>query len=117
MKKLTYIASPYAHEDKEVMEQRFQAVCEYAARLMREGVMIYCPIAHCHPIAQYGLPKGWEFWEELDRTYLQFCDKLVVFMLDGWDVSKGVQAEIQIAKEFNIPVIYFNPGQPKGLSI
>jgi hypothetical protein len=59
---LVYLASPYTHADKAVMEDRFRAACRYAACLMRRGINVFSPIAHSHPIAQFGLPPDWQFF-------------------------------------------------------
>jgi len=107
---LIYLASPYTHEDAAVMRSRFETVCERAAYLMRRGLHIYSPIAHSHPIAQYGLPKDWKFWEEYDRKILAVCGELYVLTIDGWFQSKGVSAEINIALELLLPVKYVSLG-------
>lgn len=91
------------------MEQRFNAVCEAAAKLMRDGVHLYSPIAHTHPIAQFGLPKGWDFWREYDELILSKCDQLWVLMLDGWRESKGVLAETEIAQRLHLSIRYLMP--------
>lgn len=105
-----YLASPYSHPDHAVMEQRFQAVCRVSARLMSEGKLIFSPIAHTHPIAVAGeLPRGWDFWERYDVVMVGNAEKLMVLQLPGWDTSKGVAAEIEIAKRLGIPVEYMEP--------
>ncbi len=102
---LIYLASPYSHADASVMQERFETICGVAARLMRDGVHLYSPIAHTHPIAVKGeLPRGWEFWEQYDRKLLGACDEIWVCTLDGWRESKGVAAEIKIAEELGLPV-------------
>ncbi len=106
---MIYLASPYSHPDSAVREQRFRAVCQAAARLMRKGEVVFSPIAHGHPIALHGLPTDWRFWERHDREQLMRCDEVVVLMLDGWRESEGVQAEIRIAAEFRKPVRYLEP--------
>lgn len=104
---LIYLASPYSHPDPAVRLQRFETVCFVAANLMRDGVHLYSPIAHTHPIALKGeLPLGWEFWEQYDRKILAACQELWVVMMDGWRESKGVAAEIKIAEEMGLPVKY-----------
>ena len=103
---IIYLASPYSHENEDVMLDRFNAVCEYAAKLMMDGLHIYSPIAHCHPIAQFGLPTDWGYWQEFDKRFISVSSKLIVYKLDGWEESKGISAEIQIAEGLNIPVEY-----------
>jgi len=106
---MIYLSSPYSHPDPEVREQRFDAVCRAAARLMRAGNVVFSPVAHSHPIAQHGLPTGWEFWEPHGRAHLARCDELLVLLLDGWEESAGLQAEIRVAGELGKPVRYLIP--------
>ena len=103
-KAVTYLASPYSHGDPAVREARFRAVCEHVADLMRRGAFIYSPIAHSHPVAEFGLPGDWAYWEAFDRQMLSRCDDLAVLCLPGWEESVGVRAEIGIAREFGMPV-------------
>lgn len=106
---LVYLASPYSHPDATVREQRFQAAACAAASLMRDGTFVYSPIAHTHPIALHGLPLGWDFWEQYDRAILARCTSVVVLQLDDWNKSKGVAAEIAIANELGLPVLFMKP--------
>ena len=106
---MIYLASPYSHKDKDVMIKRFDLVCEIAAQMMKEGKVLFCPIAHTHPIAQYGLPLNWEYWEKYDRVMLSKCSEVVVVKMDGWETSKGVAGEIRIAGELGLPVSYIEP--------
>jgi hypothetical protein len=110
MKTLTYIAVPYSHPDENVRHARFHAVNKKAAELMNQGMHIFSPISHTHPIALAGeLPLGWEFWKQYDEVMLAACHKLIVFMLDGWKESKGVQGEIEIATRLGLPIEYIYP--------
>ncbi len=77
--------------------------------MMRVGKLVFSPIAHTHPIAAYDLPGDWAFWRRYDRAMLQRCDELAVLQLDGWEESIGVQAEIAIAKDLNLPVRFITP--------
>ncbi len=77
---------------------------------MAGGVHLYAPIPHTHPIAEAGdLPKGWDYWGAYDRAILSCCNKIIVLKLDGWQESKGVQAEIAIAAEQGITIEYLEP--------
>jgi hypothetical protein len=50
-----------------------------------------------------------EFLFRFSRERLGRCDEVVVLMLDGWEESIGVQAEIRIARELGKPVRYLAP--------
>ncbi len=108
---MIYLASPYTHPDGDVRQARFDAVCRAAAELMRQGKTVFCPVAHSHAIARYGLPLDWRYWGRHDRRYLEVCDEVVVLTLDGWQESVGVQAEIAIARELGKPVRFLEPAR------
>ena len=106
---MIYLASPYSDPDPGVRQHRFREVCRHAARMMREGEMVYSPIAHSHCIARFGLPFDWEYWEEHSRLMLARCEAVAVLQIDGWDRSVGVHREIEIATTMGIPVRYIVP--------
>ena len=110
LKQLVYLACPYSHTDRSVRVARFEAVNKVAAALMREGLKVFSPISHTHPIAEAGeLPLGWDYWHEYDKAFLSASYKMVVLMLDGWRESAGVNGEIEIARLMGIDVEYLAP--------
>jgi len=52
---MIYLATPYSHDDPEVMEERFALVTATAAQLMLAGYVVYSPITHGHAV-QVALP-------------------------------------------------------------
>jgi nucleoside 2-deoxyribosyltransferase len=104
---LIYLASPYSHPYPSVRNARFDAVCRVAAQLMSRGLLIFSPIAHSHPIACAGdLPTGFDFWERYDRAHMDACGGMIVVMMDGWETSTGVQAEIAYMRAAGKPIAY-----------
>ncbi len=103
---MIYLASPYSHIDPAVREQRFQIASRVAADLFRRGHLVFSPVSHSHAIAIHGLPADWEFWRPFDILMLMACDELVVLMLDGWRESRGVWAEVNLAKKRGLPISY-----------
>lgn len=108
---MIYLASPYSHLNARVREWRFHEVCRAAAALLRAGVTVFSPIAHSHSIACCGVPSCWEFWSQVDREFLLRCDVLAVLTLPGWRESIGVQAEINLAQESGLPVVFVAPSE------
>ena len=106
---MIYLASPYTDPNPTVREVRFRDACRAAAGLMRAGHVVFCPVAHSHPMTAFGLPTDWSYWEQCDREFLRRCDELVVLTLDGWRASVGVQAEIRLATELAKPVSFLDP--------
>lgn len=108
---MIYLASPYSSIDARVREDRFRAAARHAAMLVKRGEHVFSPVVHSHPIAIYGtdVPTHFAFWREFDRRMLAHCDFLRVLRLDGWDESLGVQQEILIATEYQMPIMYEDP--------
>lgn len=98
LKKLVYLAVPYSHEDAQVREARFQVANTVSHALIRQGLLVFSPISHTHPIAVHGrLELGFEAWEEFDLRMLTACDELWIVLSDGWAESEGIATESRIA--------------------
>jgi hypothetical protein len=96
---MIYIASPYSHPDKMVMDSRYQQVLGYTAELLRARKWCYSPIVHCHALAStYDLPRDAGYWMEYNFAMLTRCDTLHVLQMDGWQQSLGVAAEVAFFK-------------------
>lgn len=109
---LIYLASPYTHSNPMVKAQRYEAACRAAGKLMKQGLCVFSPIAHSHPIELYfedGKAEGMEFWLRQDFAILGSCSKMLVLTLDGWAASKGVAAELEFCKAHNIPFGFIAP--------
>lgn len=105
-KPLIYLAGPYTHSDPSVMEERGLKHGEWAGKLLREGLLIYCPIAETEGIAKACHMTGtdWNTWREKDLAQLIRCDQMWVLTLDGWDKSLGVKGEVKFCLNNNIPI-------------
>lgn len=110
-----YLAAPYTVRDDTISEaertqqrdQRVEAINSVAATLMKEGLIVFSPITHSHPLAlAHDMPGTWDFWERQDMYWLERCDKLVVLQLPGWEESQGVQAEIAHATALQKDILY-----------
>ncbi len=111
---MIYLASPYSHPDPKVREYRFGEACRAAAALLRCGLPVFSPVAHSVPIALFGLPTTWQFWQRVDHEYLRGCQVLVVLRLPGWRESVGVRAERELARQWGMPVIEMDPPRRDG---
>ncbi|MCH8135215.1 MAG: DUF1937 family protein [Proteobacteria bacterium] len=112
MIKLIYLASPHSHPDRKIRQQRHDDVCKFAADLMKRGFQVFCPIAHSHNIAillDDPAVFDFEYWVEFDFKMIKLCDELYVAQLDGWQESRGVQAEIEYAKALGMKISYIGP--------
>lgn len=115
---MTYLAVPYSHPDVKVREARFIAANRAAYRLMQRGDVVFSPISHSHPIeVESGAIGDHEFWARQDDAFQGSATLVSVLMIDGWKESRGVQREIQIAKEADIPVEYLDPKWAEPINI
>jgi len=107
-----YLASPYTHENPDVEAERFVKACETAGRLIQAGHIVYCPIAHSHPIKECtkGMPGTWEFWQPIDHFFIRKLEAIVVLRLDGWRESVGVGGELLIGRTLVKPIGYVDYG-------
>lgn len=104
-----YLASPYSHPEAQVREYRFAKACVAAGALFKKGYIVFSPIAHTHSIAlKHDLPKGIEFWEELDRSFIEWADAVVVLVIGGTEESKGIAREVEIANSLGKRIHYFH---------
>ena len=91
-------------------EARVRLVCLKAAALIKEGYVVFCPVAHAHTIAAYGglPPMNHDLWTEQDLAFLRLSDELWVYCIPGWDESKGVFAEVGEAIRLKMPIKYLD---------
>jgi len=94
-----YLAIPYSQHE----EESFDVANRIAAQLMLSGHIVFSPISMNHCIAfENGLPKGWEFWEKFDKSFIEWCDCLMIVEMKTNGTlrikqSVGVQDEIRLA--------------------
>ena len=108
---LIYLASPYSAPCEALRELRFRQVCAIAGDLLADGHLLYVPIAHSHPIALHSAMRdtAWATWQRLDEKMICRCDEVWVVMLDGWQASVGIAAELSVARDRKIPIRYYDP--------
>jgi hypothetical protein len=103
-----YLSIPYTGCER----RSFKAANKVAAKLMKDGHIVFSPISHTHPIAKIGkLPTTWDYWEKYDTSFIEWCDVVyVVVMKNNGHTrimkSKGVMAEIKIGMNLNKEIIY-----------
>ena len=107
---LIYLASPYTLGNK---EENFRMVSKKAAELVSEGYTVVSPITYGHTLLKFkNMPDDWEFWMNFCSQMLYRCDKLFVYKMPGWDFSKGISAEMSIARDHCIPIEYIEYDEP-----
>lgn len=107
MKKI-YLACPYSHPDKLVRKHRVDIADRKAAELMSVGNLVFSPLSHSHPISKHCKvdPCDHDFWLRQDLWILEICDEMHIICLTGWENSKGIKLEIEVAKSQGKPIVY-----------
>lgn len=107
-----YLASPYSHPLALVRWWRWFMACRSAAKLISQGLHVYSPIVNGHWLGVLGrLPKGWDFWRQADSREIVSSSQVWVLRLRGWSKSKGVKAEMELARSLQMPVRLIKPSQ------
>jgi hypothetical protein len=76
---------------------------------MKAGDVVFSPIVHCHEVAaKFNMPTNFDFWQRYCLNMLEQADVLDVLMIPGWEISKGVTAEIEYAMNIGIDVRYIH---------
>ena len=108
----TYLAAPYSHPLPAVRELRYAQTNAFAARLMMQGEPVFSPISQSHEIARYMGERfimDHDFWMNMDLPMLAKARRMWVLCLDGWEDSRGVQAEMKFAASAGIPIFLVHP--------
>jgi hypothetical protein len=107
-----YLAIPYTGMEDESYELVNKACVEI---LRNKEFNVFSPITHSHPLAKnHGLEGDWNFWQNMDKQFIDWCDELWVVIPpteDGMSLvrnSVGVQAECEYAASLMKPIHYFS---------
>ncbi len=97
--KVIYIAGKFRAVTSWEVEQNVRWAETFALTIWKMGAAVICPHANTR-FFQGAAPD--EVWLNGDLEILKRCD--AVFMVPGWQNSRGATAERQLALDRNIPV-------------
>lgn len=105
---MIFVSAPYSDSDPEVVERRFNTICTYCATLMATSRRtVISPIIPGHVLRSYAdLPGDFEYWKQYCMDLLNSAKEVHVLMMNGWDSSVGVNAEIKHAQELGLTIVY-----------
>lgn len=106
---MIYLASQYSHPDALIRHTRYLLVEEVTALLIKQGLIVYSPIVHCHEMAKrHNFPTDAKFWEHYNNSFIRHCTSVLVLVSPDLHTSKGVMAEIDFAKHCHIPIHFID---------
>jgi hypothetical protein len=75
---LYYLATPYT-KFSSGLDAAHEMACRAAAECFDDGILVFCPIAHTHRIAQLlGIGVGFDIWKSLDEEMMAACSGIIV---------------------------------------
>ena len=99
---MIYLAAPYSHPDRAVVEHRMELFRQVSNHLNEGGLYCTSPLYN-HFL---GMSGTWEVWKAYSTLQLRSCAALWVLKLAGWEESVGLAAEIALAQELGLPITY-----------
>ena len=107
---LNFVSAPYTHKDQDVVEWRIQTFVEEMTRQIQMGRHPVSPLMN-HLLKdrsklEFPFPLTWDYWKDYSLKLLSKCDYISVLMFPGWEDSKGVESELEMALNLGIPVEY-----------
>jgi len=98
---VVYVAGPISAETGYQVEMNIRAAEEVARDLLNLGFAPICP--HSFERFHQGL-LDYDDWMRVDLEILSRCD--AIFMVHGWEGSKGSMAELNWAHQNDYPIFY-----------
>ncbi len=109
---IVYLGCPYTDRNREVREERFYRATVAAAHLIEQGLIVYSPITMTHPIDEVLAEDdahgtlGSDYWVRFDEAFMEFCSRMIILKVDGWDRSRGIAREMDWFKRKGRPIEY-----------
>lgn len=95
-KEKVYISGPITGIDPEVCRARFEAAEQ---QLLARGYMPVNPLKN-------GLPDTATYDEHMTRDLEMLAECSIIYMLDGWEKSKGCRIEFSTAIAAKQPILF-----------
>lgn len=106
--RIVYVAGPYmgaTHDGKSYYQisKNILEAREWAKKIIEAGAFPFTPhLNSYHMECDVDKPADW--WREADLEMLRRCD--AIFLIPGWQESKGARMEKEFALRSSIPVFY-----------
>ena len=103
---MIYLASPYSDPNADVREYRYQQTCDFVAKKLLEGYVIFSPVVYSHGFAcdHPEMGSSWAHWSWFDEQFIKMCSEMWVLKLKGWKQNEGVKKEVDLAMLFHKPI-------------
>ena len=105
---MLYLAQPYSiNASAQRMHERYLYGLKKTAEYTKLGLAIFSPIVSSHLMTlEHDMPCTWDFWQTVDKKFLDASSEVYCLMMQDWDKSVGVHAELCYARSIGIPIKY-----------
>lgn len=106
--KIVYVAGPYmgaTHDGKSYYQisKNILEAREWAKKVIEAGAFPFTPHLNSSHM-ELDVERSADWWREADLEILRRCD--AIFLIPGWENSKGSKMEKEFALANGIPVFY-----------
>lgn len=94
-----YLSGRISDPNPNVMQNNLEYFCRVEEELTKRGISVF------NPAKIKGDGKSWEW-------YLAYClkwindNRPVIYLLNGWEDSRGARLEVAFAKRLDLAIIY-----------
>lgn len=107
-----YISNPY-NGTEEQREHRAQTAARTCGLLLKRGIHAWSPIVHNHAMLkafdEFTLEERRTHILEFDFSLLRASKGMIILEIEGWKISFGVKAEIDLCNKLTLPIKYLDP--------
>lgn len=106
---MDYLASPFTDvltNDETIEHQRYLDTLLITTIFHTKGEFVYSPIVHHYSMYKaYNLQGGFEHFRIWDFHMIALSEKLRILKLAGWEYSRGVREESDLARALLLPIV------------
>ena len=99
---IVYVSGPYTASNYRATHRNIEVAEQYTESLWKLGFGVMCPHSNTKHMELRAPKVPYEHYMELDLKLIESCD--AIFMLPGWEDSRGSNLEMEHAKALGIPV-------------
>lgn len=111
MNRKIFVAGPFNHPDKEVMDYRTRTIAQYCVKLFKDGDTPVSALLTGLAIIKYSalpVPTDTETWRNFSIGHVVGCDEIHILKLEGFEESSGLETERMTAIHNDIPILYID---------
>lgn len=105
----SYLATSYTRRSQRTVA--FAEAASLCARLALKGVIAFSPIAHGHPMSEYGgidFADG-DWWLNFNAPFMAAASSMLVVHDAGWKESRGIAEEVKVFDAAGKPIFDLDP--------